>query len=376
MKTLASSIVLALTLPALADVFILKDGTRLTADVIERTPEEYVLDVYVTKSIKEPRTIKRSDIEKIERVSESDEEFKALAKLTPAPPFLDLAGYDDRIKKLEEFLKKHAVSTAGTKAKEMVAELQAEREIVAAGGVKTQDTMLTAEERLANMIDVESQAIAAEFRQLVDNRSFIPALRKFDELEAQYAASTAHREALPLYKKLLASYHLLISRELTNFPANQRLREEAFANLSDSDQARSMVAEKTRMQRVEQLREREDEKGVTWMVVDLLDEQSIANMEAKLQQRIDEMPRIEEELAALPNTSMLYKEGWMAAGEKNAEKLEPLLDQLDAAGVSEETINRLVDRYDPTINNPPKEMMEEKKEMSEEDADTDPKTSE
>lgn len=370
MKLLTSTLVLALALPTFADIFIMKDGSRIKADVIDRTPEEYVLDVYVTKSIKEQKTIKRSDIEKIERVSEADEDFKKIADLTPAPPFLKVADYDTRIKTLKDFVAKHKITTAGTKAAEMIVELEAEREIVAAGGVKTEEKVLTASERESDLVNVQSQELAVEFRELVEKRSYVAALRKFQQLENNFAASAAHREALPLYKQLLASYQLLITKELNEFEKKQMMRKKSFNDLSDSDQARLMAVEKNRMQQVEKIREAEDEKGVMWPAVDLMDEQSIATMRNMLQQRADSIPRIEQQIASMPDTGVVYREGWIAAGEKKPDVLDPLLDQLDAAGVSESTIDRLVDRFDPTLNNPPKEMMDKK--MSEEDADTDP----
>lgn len=378
MKLLTSTLVLALTLPSFADIFIMKDGSRIKADVIERTPEEYVLDVYVTKSIKEQKTIKRADIEKIERVSQADEDFKELTDLTPAPPFLSLEDYDARLKKLEAFTTKHKISTATTKAKEMVKELESERGVIAAGGIKGPDGLLTAEERLGDAVNIDSQQLAAEFEALVEERAYLPALRKFEKLEGNFPGSAAHRKALPLFKKLLGSYRLLINRELSNFGSMQMKRKESFERLTEADQARAMTAEKARMKQVEKIRMREQEEEMVWPLVDLLDEQSLAQTSERLERRINGLPKIEEQLTSMPDTGALYQEAWKAATAKDRAKLEPILGQLDAAGIAEDTVNLLVDRFDPTLNAPSEEMMDEKKMMdeesakSEENADTDP----
>ena len=62
-----------------------------------------------------------------------------------------------------------------------------------------------------------------------------------------------------------------------------------------------------------------------------------------------------EELAKIPETGGLFKEGWEAAGKKDQQKLEDIFDQMDAAGVDEQYFDLLVDRFDPTINQPVEE---------------------
>jgi hypothetical protein len=374
MKLLTSTLALTLTLPLMADVFVMKDGTRLNGKILEKTADEYVLEVAVTNSIKERRTVKRDDVEEIERVSEAEEGFKKISDLTPAPPYLSLKQYDARIKVLEEFVSENKITTSGSKAQDMIEELKNEREVIAAGGVKTKEGLLTAYERASDRLSIESRKLAQEFRELVNSRAYIPALRKFEELEAGYAGTEAHRDALPLFEKLLQSYLRIVSGELDSFAANQERRDMAYERLSDNDKERALAANDQRMLRLEKIREQEKEKGYYWLTVDTQNENSLADAEASLKERIESLPGIREELAEMPDVGQLYKDGWEAAGKKETEKLEQILDEMDAAGVAEEDINRLIDRYDPTINNPVEET--EKTMESEEDADTDPEPSE
>jgi hypothetical protein len=272
----------------------------------------------------------------------------------------------------------------------MIEELKKEREAIAGGGVKTKDGLLSAKERAGDRLNIESRQLAMEFRNLVDARSFVPALRKFEDLQSQYFGTVAHRESLPLFEKLLNSYLRIISGELDSFAANEERRDASYERLSDTDQERARTANEQRMTRLEKVREKEKEDGDYWLTIDTQSEDSLADMAATLQKRIEGLPDIKSELSNLPDVGARYKEGWEAAGTQETEKLERILDDLDLAGVAEKDIDRLVDRYDPAIKNPvaeegEKEKMKsggegqegaEKEMMSEEDADTDPKPTE
>lgn len=359
MKILTTSLLVAMAVPAVADIITLTDGTKLDAEILEKSLEEYVLEVKVTKSIKERRTIKRSDVANIERVSEADTLFESeIAGLSPAPPFLSLAGYDDRIKKLESFLTTHRLTSAGTKASRMLKELQKEREVIAAGGVKTSmeaTGLITAEERQADALAIDANAAAQKFKDLVEARSYLAALRSYDELERDFFGSKAHRDSIPLMKALAATYAKLLSAELNGFDAKEDRRLAALERLSDSDQRRALQAEEQRIASFERLWEKEEKEEQTWFTVDTNNAESLEETVNGLQDEVERLNNVESEVANSEDIEELYRKGWVAAGKKDKETLEPILDALDEAGVQESYVKNLIDRFDPTINNPPAE---------------------
>lgn len=356
MKLLPTSLLMALAVPAFGDIFTLKDGTKLDAVIIEKTLEQYVLEVNVTKSIKERRTVKREDVESIERVSEADLAFEGMDKLTPAPPLLSVTGYDERIKILKDFLLEHKLTTAGTKATEMVAELEEERARIAAGDLKMEDgKFITAEERVSNVITVESQILGQEFNTLAAARSYTAAFRKYDELEKKYFGSQALRDAVPEMAKLVNTYGSLITRELNGFEAREQARIESIKKLSDSDYARAIAADKAHAAQFEKLWEAEEKAGERWLSIDSKSADSMESALSALQQELARLSEVQKDLSETPETGALFSEGWIAAGKKDSETLEPILDKMEAAGLDESYLNQLIDRYDPNINNPVEE---------------------
>ncbi|GHC52714.1 PTPDL family protein [Roseibacillus persicicus] len=359
MKILTTSLFVALAVPAVADIITLKDGTKLDAQILEKSLEEYVLEVNVTKSIKERRTIKRSEVADVEIVNESDTIFEDnIAGLAPAPPYLSLKEYDARIKKIESFLLAHKLTSAGTKASKMLRELKAEREFIAKGGVKTsmeKSGLMSAEEREENALAVDASSAAKEFKDLVEARSYLGALRSYDNLERKFFGTKAHRESLPLIKAVVGTYTKLLSSELNGFDAREERRLAALERLPASDRQRALQAEEQRKSTFERLWTKEEDEEQTWFTVDTRNAESIESTLDALEDEAERLEAVEAELKEFEDVGELYRKGWTAAGEKDKEALEPILDALDEAGVEESYLDALIDRFDPTINNPPAE---------------------
>jgi len=291
MKILTTSLLVAFAAPVFGDIFTLKDGTTLDADIIEKTLEEYVLEVRITKSIKERRTIKREDVASVERVSQADTEFEKIAKLAPAPPFLSVEGYD---------------------------EIQ-------------------------------------KFKALTSARSYTAALRQYDGLESEFFGSQAHRDAVPLMTKLVSTYRAILLPQLDGFEKSEMQRMQSIEQLSDTDIARAKAADMAHAEQFEKVWMKEKESSQRWLSTNLKDANSIENTVVALENELDRLVAVNEDLAKIPETGGLFKAGWEAAGKKEQQKLEDIFDQMDAAGIDEHYIDQLVDRFDPTINQPVEE---------------------
>ena len=359
MKILTTSLFAALALPAAADILTLKDGTKLDATILEKNLEEYKLEVNVTKSIKELRTIKRSEVVNVEATNQSAAIFEDTIKdLAPAPPFLDLAGYDSRIKTIKAFLRKHKVTTAGTKATTMLSDLEEERKFIADGGIKISlepSGLISAEDREKDAVGIASNIEAQKFKDLVESRSYLAALRQYDVVERSYMGTAAHREVLPLMSRFVESYAALLSRELENAALREGRLEVTLDQLPASDRQRAIQAEELRIRNLEAIRQQEEEENQSWLTVDPHSVESLEETIQVLEEESERLAQVSDEVAEMDDLAKLYREGWVAAGEKKTEELEGILDAMEYVGASEDLMNTLVDRFDPTINNPPAE---------------------
>ena len=375
MKILTTSLIAALSLPVAADIFTMKDGTTIDGTILETTAEEFKLEVNVTKSIKEQRTIKRADVveRKRVRVNEADAIFEEkIAGLTPAPPFLDLAEYDSRIKTIKDFLKDHKLTSSGSKAAPMLEELEAEREVIAAGGIKISmepEGLIKGEDRAKDAIGIAAAIEATKFKNLVERRSYLAALRQYEVLEKSYLGTAAHREALPLMSRLVNTYATLLEREMPSAMKRKESFMMTLERLPATDKQRAMDAEEQRMNTLEAIRVREDEENQRWRTVDVQSVDSLEDTIGALEAESDRLAALDKEIAEMDDVAELYRKGWIAAGEKKKEELENILDAMDAVGAPEESINVLIDRFDPAINNPPAEEKMEDKMMDDKEMD-------
>ena len=374
MKHVTTSLILALAIPAAADIITLKDGTKLDAEILSKTLEEYELEVSVTSSIKERRTVKRSDVVDVETVNAADSIFEEkIAGLVPIPPYTPLEDYDERIEMINKFLVPHEMTAAGTKAKRMLKELTEERDFIKKGGIKTSlegDGMIDAETRKANALEIDSQIEGAKFQSYVQNRNFLAALRQYDILEGDFFATQAHRDSMVLMSRLSNVYATLLERDLASLEDKMVRREEAFDRLSSSDQSRAMQAEEQRRANFDRLWAKEEEDGQLWFTVDPQNASSLEGAIDSLAKEAERVAAVNEEMIGVPVMGELYREGWIAATEKKQVELESILDQMEEIGVKEDYLNRLIDEFDPNINNPPEEEeeveMEGKEEMMDE----------
>ncbi|MEM9080041.1 MAG: PTPDL family protein [Verrucomicrobiota bacterium] len=352
---LISIVLAASVLSSSADIITLKNGQKLNATIKSKTLEEYVLEVQVTKSIKETRTVKREDVVNIERVKESNTAFEEIEGLDSVPPYSEKKEYEARIRKIKSFIKRHEISSGGVKAKRMLKALEAERKVIADGGIKTESGLLTAEERKGNRVSIDSKIAYRNFEQLLKSRSYIPALRAYDILEGAHFGTAAHRNALPQFQNLVASYFRAVAQQLDSFDNRMAQRDRTYATYDTQTRDRAIEEESRRAAAFAKLREREEEEGITWPSVDFDNADSMEHMLKLLEREPRRLEKITEELAEIKETGTLFQAAWEAAGNKDRETLEPLLDELEDAGFSEKLINEIIDRYDPTINNPPAE---------------------
>ena len=75
-----------------ADTIKLKDGSILEGKILEESPSTIKIEYNVTKSIKDIRSINRSEIKEIDKVSEDKIAFNTIKSLLPTE---DLLSTDD-----------------------------------------------------------------------------------------------------------------------------------------------------------------------------------------------------------------------------------------------------------------------------------------
>ncbi|MCP5534509.1 MAG: hypothetical protein H7A48_15165, partial [Akkermansiaceae bacterium] len=126
-------LLLSFPIVAAADTFVLKDGTEIEGSILRETPDSYVLEVQITKTIKDEKTIAKADVEKVKRTKPGEEEFEPIKELVPVPDQMDAAEYADRISDVERYLSKFKYGPRDKEAKAVLKTLKDEANEIIAG---------------------------------------------------------------------------------------------------------------------------------------------------------------------------------------------------------------------------------------------------
>jgi len=220
---------------AAADTFKLKNGETIeNATILEEKPDSYDVEWNIgDKGIKDFRTIKKSEVEKLTRTSPDEKEAAELkAKLDPSKDGLTAQEYDKAIKEqIQPWLEKHKKSTKRAEIEALLKLYTEELAKVRAGEIKLRGAWIGVEEKKWNAYNVEARKLRIKIEQLIKEKKFVPAYETFAEMELTGAAGVDFPPVVEAIKKILPSLENTIQHALTEAPAKIKQRTAYVAGL-------------------------------------------------------------------------------------------------------------------------------------------------
>lgn len=225
----------AMTGTATADTIFLKDGTQLTGKVMSRDSTHYVIEVRVTKSIKDERKVARADVLRIEEEQPDLKAFEGIAGLVPIPDMLTAADYAARIKQVEKFLADHKGTSKSKEAKALLADLKAEANEILAGGIKMNGKIVPPAEYRANAYEIDASVKAAAIRSMAKAGLTLQSLRAFSEFDRDFQNTEPRREIIPFITQTMRSYLTEVGEMAATFDARNKERMAGLERMSGAD---------------------------------------------------------------------------------------------------------------------------------------------
>lgn len=238
MKTnlaLAALCLLSLTLPSHAETFTLKDGTNLEAKVLSEVGDTYVLEVQITKSIKDERRVAKADVVKRTADQPDLKAFEAIAKLVPTADLLAADDYPHQIAAVEKFLKDNRSSSKTKEAKAILDLLKSEATLLADGGVKFNGKIVTPAEYKANAYELDARVEEAKIRRLVNDSQFLAALRAFAEFDRDYRTTLSYGALAPLIRQVVQNQVAEAKQSLLTLDARVKVRDVGLLQMNPED---------------------------------------------------------------------------------------------------------------------------------------------
>jgi hypothetical protein len=258
---------LALLFPAAADTFVLNNGSKLEGSILSEDATSYLLEVRVTKTIKDERRILKADVKKIEREYPDQIAFAAIKKLTPTPDLLTPEEYAKRIRAVEKFLGDFRLTSRSKDAEAILATLKAEANEVLAGGIKLNGKIVPAAQYSANAYEIDSRIQAAKIRKLVKNAQSLQALRVFSGFGKDFQNTTAYAELVPLMKQVITSYLQELNQSLTSFEARVKERKVGLERMPTADRRLTENAIREETAELETRFKKEKDAKLDWVTI-------------------------------------------------------------------------------------------------------------
>lgn len=331
-------------LPARADVIFLKNGEKIEGRILSENDERYVIEIKFTGTIRDEKIIPRAEVERIERESEDEKAFLKIADLVPAPELLSEEGYEERIALLEGFIKDHPASPKAGKAKEMAEALGEELAVIAAGGIKFGEELITADAYEANAYEYDVRIAENSIRDASTRGDMLGALRLFDEYETRFGQPEGRDGVAALMLQVLGAYSARIAESLASLDSRLKVRESGLARMAPDDRARTERALKEQMEEITERYKEEKSSGVKWLTAHAFHKESLDEAQREVTAEID---RIGKE-SQLPKPEIPLAEVYQTAWEKllggTEEQKKAVIDEAKAKRLPEYYLAKLRER--------------------------------
>lgn len=348
-----------LTAPLCADTIVLKTGTKYQGKVISEDATNYLVEIQVTKSIKDERKIPKADVAEIIKESTEDIDFKKLGALVPTPDQLNEEDYQERIKKAKSFLQAHPNSTKAESVKSALTVLENEYPVIAEGGIKLNGKLIKADELKANAYDIHAQLLFKDFQKLSSQGLYQPALRKWERLSEDYQYSSAYVESIPQVKIVLQKYQSYLDEKIATLEPRMMKRKSVFNNLSANERQRiaQSVREQEERQKVRMEKEK-DELKTLWLTVDPFDGASLKFNQRSARSELRRVTRLKPSTIKLVGPKI--RSAWEALDNGDISSANKIATELKRLKVNEEYTGSLFSQLEEKKAMEKKAAMEQK----------------
>lgn len=186
-----------------ADTVILKSGEKVEGKVLSETDTELTVSVQITPTIKDERVIKKTDVEKIDKVMPDEIAWAPLAGLTPGDDSLEKADYDQVITALGYFLSSFPASPHAKAAKERLELFQVDQKRIERGEVKMDGTWLGKEKVEEERIQIVGHILFNRMKAHAAAGRLIEAMLVFDQIEKGFSGSASYSDAISLGRQVI-----------------------------------------------------------------------------------------------------------------------------------------------------------------------------
>ncbi|MCP5534691.1 MAG: hypothetical protein H7A51_00480 [Akkermansiaceae bacterium] len=263
-------LVIAVFTPALsADTIVLKSGKKYEGRILSQDDTSYLVEVFVTKSIKDERRIPKDHVQEIITQAEDDKEFETIKNLVPTPDRIDADNCEARIKSARDFIAKYPKSKHVKAANTIIGTLEKEYQVISKGGLKLGGQLITSADLEANTYDIHARMLLIDIKHLSARGSYQQALRAWETLQNDYSKSAAYVSSNAIAGRILRAHIAELKKWIKTLDAREATRKSALESLEAGDRERTIALLAEKQQAYNALIEKEEKELRTrWLTID------------------------------------------------------------------------------------------------------------
>jgi hypothetical protein len=256
-----------LALQVSADTFILQDGSKIEGRILREQGDHYVIEVQITRSIKDEKLVAKADVAKIEREKPDIKAFEPIAALLPVPDLLGTDQYAARIQAVEQFISEHRGSSKIKEARAILATLKQEANEILAGGIKVNGQIIPPAEYRANALEIDARGQEKKIRELISSSNFLAALRAFAEFDRDFKGTQPHTDILPLITQTISRYMAETQQQLASYDKRLKDRDAGLTRMQFDDRRNTEAAIAEDLALAEQQYKNERQARLGWVTL-------------------------------------------------------------------------------------------------------------
>lgn len=210
---------------AWADSVTLKTGEVLQGKILREMPEAVVIEYQFSATIRDERSVLRSEIAKVEREQADAKLFEEIQKISLPVTALDVSVYDEIIgSKLQPFLKAYPYSPNCAAVRVKIADFEAEKKRLSNGQLKLEGGWISDLRIEEEKYQLDARRTYEVQKLQYQKGNLIGALNQFGKIETNWPNASVYPEAVESAKVALEKMDQVLTHELRNFPILQEHR--------------------------------------------------------------------------------------------------------------------------------------------------------
>jgi len=310
---------------SLADTITLKSGKVFEGKVLEENATEYILEVQITSTIKDRKTVKKTDVESIVAEAPDLKPYEALKDTLPTSDQLSEGAYRGLIEPVRSFVEKYPKSEYIDEVKTMLSTLEEESKRVEAGDVRLSGEWVSKADWDSDAYELDAQLALGKIKLAARRGQYRQAMLASDELSNSFPLSEALIESEDIAKAILPKYLRIISAKTATAKEKIEKRERNLNNLPSRDAKRVKLEIDAQTARHNAQMEEARESRTKWLPVNDFDEKGLKNLERSISTAISSHSRPTRDKK---NFSQLYRDAWAAASKGDVITTEKIVSSL------------------------------------------------